>query len=69
MAKPPGACAVASIADPSAANPLDWFRQHLAVRHSIYISQRGNALRFAPHLHVDDDDVRRLLESLNKLIA
>lgn len=30
----------------------------------IYVSQRGNALRFSPHLHVDDHDVERLLAAL-----
>ncbi len=39
----------------------------LKARH-IYISQRGNALRFAPHLHVNDHDVSRLLEALEELI-
>lgn len=36
-------------------------------KRNIYISQRGNALRFAPHLHVNDQDVQRLLESLDEL--
>ncbi|MBU1775161.1 MAG: aminotransferase, partial [Gammaproteobacteria bacterium] len=40
----------------------------LKARH-IYISQRGNALRFAPHLHVNEQDVERLLASLGELIA
>jgi selenocysteine lyase/cysteine desulfurase len=35
---------------------------------SIYISQRGNALRFAPHLHINENDVARLLDSLVELI-
>ncbi len=34
----------------------------------IYISQRGNALRFAPHLHINENDVERLLEALEELI-
>jgi selenocysteine lyase/cysteine desulfurase len=33
----------------------------------IYISQRGNALRFAPHLYVSDRDEARLLEALDAL--
>jgi selenocysteine lyase/cysteine desulfurase len=33
----------------------------------IYISQRGDALRFAPHLHVNDHDVNRLLAALDDL--
>jgi selenocysteine lyase/cysteine desulfurase len=32
----------------------------------IFISQRGNALRFAPHLHVSEQDVVRLLETLEQ---
>jgi len=34
----------------------------------IYISQRGEALRFAPHLHVNDADVIRLVESLRECV-
>jgi selenocysteine lyase/cysteine desulfurase len=30
----------------------------------IYISQRGQSLRFAPHMHVTDRDVDRLLEAV-----
>jgi selenocysteine lyase/cysteine desulfurase len=36
-------------------------------KNDIYVSQRGNALRFAPHLHVNDHDVNRLLEALGEL--
>lgn len=35
---------------------------------NIYISQRGNALRFAPHLHVSTQDVERLLKALSELV-
>jgi len=34
----------------------------------IYISQRGSALRFAPHLHINDHDVDRLLRALEYLV-
>lgn len=34
----------------------------------IYISRRGDALRFAPHLHVSDYDVDRLCHSLTELL-
>ena len=34
----------------------------------IYISQRGNALRFAPHLHVSGHDLDRLLSALSESI-
>jgi len=34
---------------------------------NIYISQRGNALRFSPHLHINDHDVHRLIEALEEL--
>ena len=33
---------------------------------NIYISQRGNALRFAPHLHVNARDEERLVEALHE---
>lgn len=36
-------------------------------KRDIYISQRGNALRFAPHLHVNAHDVDRLLQALGEL--
>lgn len=35
---------------------------------NIYISQRGNSLRFAPHLHINDNDLNRLLNTLTELI-
>lgn len=35
----------------------------------IYISQRGNSLRFAPHLYVDDRDMARLFQTLDELIV
>jgi len=34
---------------------------------NIYISQRGNALRFSPYLHVTDHDVARLSDALRAL--
>jgi len=34
----------------------------------IYISQRGEALRFAPHLHINDHDVEHLLVALEELV-
>lgn len=33
---------------------------------NIYISQRGNSIRFAPHLHVSNHDVNRLIEALGR---
>ena len=36
---------------------------------NIYISQRGNALRFAPHLYINSNDERRLIEALDRLLA
>ncbi len=35
----------------------------------VYISQRGNALRLAPHLHINDLDVDRLLTSISDVLA
>ncbi len=37
-------------------------------RRNIYISQRGSALRFAPHLHINQGDVARLLDTLEELV-
>jgi 4-aminobutyrate aminotransferase-like enzyme len=37
-------------------------------KRKIYISQRGNSVRFSPHLHISEDDVTRLLETLEKLV-
>lgn len=34
---------------------------------NIFISQRGSALRFAPHLHVSEHDLHRLIEALSEL--
>ncbi|MDD3814216.1 MAG: aminotransferase class V-fold PLP-dependent enzyme [Desulfocapsaceae bacterium] len=36
-------------------------------KRNIFISQRGNALRFAPHLHVSEHDLNRLMEALSAL--
>ncbi len=33
----------------------------------IYISQRGSSLRFAPHMHVNENDLVRLFETLERL--
>ena len=35
----------------------------------IFISQRGNAVRFAPHLYINNHDVDRLLEAITKIVA
>lgn len=34
----------------------------------IFISQRGKSIRFAPHLHITDSDLNRLMDTLNELI-
>jgi selenocysteine lyase/cysteine desulfurase len=36
-------------------------------KHNIFISQRGKAVRFAPHLHINDQDVVRLLQAVAEL--
>jgi selenocysteine lyase/cysteine desulfurase len=38
-------------------------------KREIYISQRGKALRFAPHLHVNENDIIKLLTTLNELVV
>ncbi len=35
----------------------------------VHISQRGASLRFAPHLHVTDQDLQRLLQALRTALA
>lgn len=35
----------------------------------IFISQRGKSLRFAPHLYISDNDIKRLNESITELIT
>jgi 4-aminobutyrate aminotransferase-like enzyme len=37
-------------------------------KRNIHISQRGNALRFAPYLHVADHDLARFMDSLSELL-
>ncbi|MFC2008619.1 aminotransferase class V-fold PLP-dependent enzyme [Chloroflexota bacterium] len=35
-------------------------------KENIYISQRGNALRFAPHVYINNNDEKRLMEALDR---
>lgn len=37
-------------------------------KRKIYISQRGDSVRFSPHLHITDHDLKRLLETLDELL-
>ena len=38
------------------------------MQRKIFISQRGNAVRFAPHVHVTNRDIDRLLEALDEIV-
>lgn len=38
-------------------------------KRNIYISQRGNSIRFAPHLHTTNHDLDRLLQTLGELAS
>lgn len=38
-------------------------------KQDVFITKRGNAIRFSPHLHVNDNDVDRLLSTLRKSIS
>jgi selenocysteine lyase/cysteine desulfurase len=38
-------------------------------KENIYISQRGNALRFAPHVYINSNDENRLFEALDRLVG
>ena len=42
---------------------FEGIQQRLAAK-QIYLSIRGNYLRIAPHLHVNDDDIDRLISAL-----
>lgn len=35
---------------------------------NVFISRRGSSLRFAPHLHIDDNDIDRLSEALKSAL-
>lgn len=35
---------------------------------NIFISQRGKSIRFAPYLHITDNDLKRLLDTMDELI-
>lgn len=37
-------------------------------KRNIFISQRGQSLRFAPYLHIDERDIERLLSALGELL-
>jgi selenocysteine lyase/cysteine desulfurase len=37
-------------------------------KRKIYISQRGDSVRFSPHLHISEHDVTRLLETLEEIL-
>jgi selenocysteine lyase/cysteine desulfurase len=37
-------------------------------KRKIYISQRGDSVRFSPHLHITENDISRLLETLDQLL-
>ncbi len=49
---------------PLGAAPVNWVAGLNA--RNVFASQRGNALRFAPHLHVSDADVQRLMDALTE---
>jgi selenocysteine lyase/cysteine desulfurase len=36
---------------------------------NIFISQRGKSIRFAPHLHITDNDINHLLETMDDLVS
>ncbi|HET9764423.1 MAG TPA: aminotransferase class V-fold PLP-dependent enzyme [Casimicrobiaceae bacterium] len=54
------------------AEPPSGFPADIAARlraQDIHISRRGRSLRFAPHLHVDEADIERLLGALESIAA
>jgi kynureninase len=54
------------VAEEFPSNVLPWKRVGLKSK-DIHISQRGDAARFAPHMHTSGRDVVRLLEALDDL--
>jgi 4-aminobutyrate aminotransferase-like enzyme len=34
----------------------------------VFVSQRGSSLRFAPHLHVTEADIERLIETVEQVL-
>lgn len=36
-------------------------------KNNVFISRRGNSLRFAPHLHINENDIDRLAETLKSI--
>lgn len=37
-------------------------------KRKIYVSQRGNSVRFSPHLHITEHDISRFLETIDELL-
>jgi selenocysteine lyase/cysteine desulfurase len=35
---------------------------------NLFVSQRGSSIRFAPHVHVNDHDVQRLLDAITDIV-
>jgi acetylornithine/succinyldiaminopimelate/putrescine aminotransferase len=38
-------------------------------KQGVYVSQRGSAIRFAPHLHVTETDIEQLLTALDEVLG
>jgi selenocysteine lyase/cysteine desulfurase len=38
-------------------------------KRNIYISQRGNSVRFAPHLHITNQDIKHLLDAIDEAVG
>ncbi len=38
------------------------------MKYNIYISQRGNSIRFAPHLYINENDIDKLINTLKHLV-
>jgi len=37
-------------------------------KRNVFVSQRGKSIRFAPHLHINEEDIRQLTDTLANLI-
>lgn len=50
----------------------EWYKGNLVAelrKRGVYVSQRGNSVRFSPHVFISETDMQRLFESLKQIFA
>lgn len=55
------------LAKRSTANPLHFLQGALAEK-KVFLSVRGDTIRIAPHLHISDNDIERLITGLSEIL-